>query len=177
VAAIPEWAGNKNYLLKSTSTITKVSYDKAGYVIYSTFDDSGVDKLKLTKKPVSIKVDGADIKSYVWDSTTNVLVINRSTGKNIEINLENTTQVNTNSTSKIWIYPNPTIGYLNVELDQSLSAGSELEVFDYRGRILIHKSLEEGVKHNLSLTHLPGGMYIIRIKNKNKNYYQKVVIQ
>ncbi len=177
VAAIPEWAGGGNYLLKSTSTVTKVSYDTAGYVIYSTFDNSGTDKLKLNQKPVLIKVDGTGIKSYVWDPADNVLVINRSTGKNIEIVLENATQVDTNYNSKIWVYPNPASGSLFVELDQSLSTGSDLEVLDNSGRILLHRSLEEGVKHEIDLKHLSKGMYIVRIMNKNRNYVQKVIMQ
>lgn len=41
IAAIPEWAGNRNYLLKSTSTIKEVSYIDTSAVVYSTFDESG----------------------------------------------------------------------------------------------------------------------------------------
>jgi hypothetical protein len=175
ISAIPEWAGSRNYLLKSTGTITKISYIDTTQVVYSTFDASGTDKLKLTKKPVSIKVNGLNIKSYTWDNASKVLVINRSTGKNVEVNLNDTFVES--SIPKILIYPNPTNGNFTVELDQRFSEGSKFEVCDFYGRIVFQKDLEVGIKHNFDLTLLQKGLYFIGIMNKNKNYFQKVLIQ
>jgi hypothetical protein len=175
ISAIPEWAGSRNYLLKSTGTITKISYIDTTQVVYSTFDASGTDKLKLTKKPVSIKVNGLNIKSYTWDNASKVLVINRSTGKNVEVNLDDTFVES--SIPKILIYPNPTNGNFTVELDQRFSEGSKFEVCDFYGRIVFQKDLEVGIKHNFDLTLLQKGLYFIGIMNKNKNYFQKVLIQ
>jgi len=181
IAAIPEWAASRNYVLKSTSTITKVSYTNKSRVTYSTFDDFGIDKLKLIKKPFSVRVDGANIKSYSWNSADNVLLIDRSTGKNVEITMIDIpgelTIPTLPSNSQIWIYPNPAYGYLILELDQSLSVGSKLEISDFCGRILLQKDLEEGIRHYLDLTHLRKGIYLLRIKNKPDNYLQKIVIQ
>lgn len=47
------------------------------------------DKLKLRKEQVSVKVNSLGIRTYVWDSTSIVLIINRLTGKNVVIYLEN----------------------------------------------------------------------------------------
>jgi hypothetical protein len=175
ISAIPEWAGSRNYLLKSTGTITKISYIDTTQVVYSTFDASGTDKLKLTKEPVSIKINGLNIKSYTWDNASKVLVINRSTGKNVEVNLNDTFVES--SIPKILIYPNPTNGNFTVELDQRFSEGSKFEVCDFYGRIVFQKDLEVGIKHNFDLTLLQKGLYFIGIMNKNKNYFQKVLIQ
>lgn len=175
ISAIPEWAGNRNYLLKSTSTITKISYIDTTQVVYSTFDESGADKLKLTKEPVSIKVNGLNIKSYTWDNASKVLIINRLNGKHVEVSLDDTFVES--SIPKILIYPNPTNGNFTVELDQRFSEGSKFEVCDFYGRIVFQKDLEVGIKHNFDLTLLQKGLYFIGIMNKNKNYFQKVLIK
>jgi hypothetical protein len=279
IAAIPEWAGSRNYVLKSTGTITKVSYIDTSRVVYSAFDESGTDKLKLTKEPVSVTVDGSDIKSYTWDNTSKVLIINRLNGKNVEVILNDTivgssipvlstaavygitsstaisggnvisdggaavtargvcwstsqnpvitdnktndgfgsgsfvshitgltegttyhtrsygtnsigtgygedisfislvTDICENTNPEILIYPNPTNGNFWVQLDQRFSEGSKFEVCDYYGRILFQKDLEVGIRHYFDLTLLQKGLYFIRIQNKNKSYFQKVVIQ
>lgn len=175
ISAIPEWAGSRNYLLKSTSTITKISYIDTTQVVYSTFDASGTDKLKLTKEPVSIKVNGLNIKSYTWDNASKVLIINRLNGKHVEVDLDDTFVES--SIPKILIYPNPTNGNFTVELDQRFSEGSKFEVCDFFGRIVFRKDLEVGIKHNFDLTLLQKGLYFIGIMNKNKSYFQKVLIQ
>jgi hypothetical protein len=175
ISAIPEWAGSRNYLLKSTSTITKISYIDTTQVVYSTFDASGTDKLKLTKEPVSIKVDGLNIISYTWDNASKVLIINRLNGKHVEVSLDDTFVES--SIPKILIYPNPTNGNFTVELDQRFSEGSKFEVCDFYGRIVFQKDLEVGIKHNFDLTLLQKGLYFIGIMNKNKNYFQKVLIK
>lgn len=85
--AAPEWAGKGNHLLKTTGTAIHVNYEGANHLSYSTFETSGVDKLKLTGKPVSVLVNGKAIPSYSWDDKFKVLVINRSSGSNVIIKL------------------------------------------------------------------------------------------
>jgi|WetSurSiteA1Bulk_404760.scaffolds.fasta_scaffold01273_3 hypothetical protein len=87
------------------------------------------------------------------------------------------TEISENTNPQILIYPNPTNGYLSVEIDQSFTVGSKFEVCDYCGRIEFQKNLEGGDKYDFDLTHLGKGMYFIRIQNKNKYYFQKIVIQ
>lgn len=175
ISAVPEWAGSRNYVLKSTSTITKVNYLDTARVAYSTFDESGTDKLKLIKEPVSIKVNGVTIKSFIWDNASKVLFINRSNGKNVEVSLYD--QFDGSTFPKVLIYPNPANGNFWMVLDQTLSEGNKFEVFDLNGRIVLRKDLETGLRHYFDLSHFPKGLYFIRIQNNNKSYFQKVVIQ
>ncbi|MDO9256857.1 MAG: hypothetical protein Q7U54_15160, partial [Bacteroidales bacterium] len=86
-AAIPEWAGNDNHLLRSSSTIKNVVYKGTNIVSYTTYDISGTEKLKLINAPDSVTVNGVPISSYSWDSKTKVLVINRSKGSNVVVTL------------------------------------------------------------------------------------------
>jgi hypothetical protein len=85
--AVPEWAGEGNHLLKSGSVVKQIKYEGPDRLSYSTFESSGVDKLKLINKPVSVMVNGKTILSYTWDDKTKVLIINRSKGSNVNVKL------------------------------------------------------------------------------------------
>jgi len=95
VAAIPEWAPeNENHLLKSTSTIQKISY-QANKISFTTFDKQSDVVLRLTSKPKSITVSGKELKlivqlngeGYTWKPLNKggVLKIKYSTGNEIVI--------------------------------------------------------------------------------------------
>ena len=85
LAAVPEWAGTSSRLLKSSSTVTKVSYAKVDTVCYATYDSTGTDKLKLASAPLSVSVNGNPVSTYTWDSASSVLVVNRTTGSNVVV--------------------------------------------------------------------------------------------
>lgn len=85
--AVPEWAGQGNHLLKTSGTVKHINYEGTNNLSYSTFERSGIDKLKLINKPVSVLVDGRSISSYTWDNKSKVLVINRSAGSNVSLKL------------------------------------------------------------------------------------------
>lgn len=97
LAAIPEWApGDENHLLKSTSVVQRISYQK-DKVSYKTYDASSTEKLRLASKPISVKVDGVRIEKvsdeqhegWRWNDLEmgGVLVIFHHNGHNIEIKL------------------------------------------------------------------------------------------
>ena len=88
ICRVSEWAGEGNRLLKSTSTIKCVNYQGSEQISYSTFEKSGVEKLKLIGKPASVLVDGKAMSSYTWDDNTKVLVINRSKGSNVMVKID-----------------------------------------------------------------------------------------
>jgi hypothetical protein len=85
--AVPEWAGEGNHLLKTSSTVKRVNYEGRRQLSYSTFETSGTDKIKLTGKPASVLVNGKAITTYKWDDKAKTLVINRLTGSNVDIKL------------------------------------------------------------------------------------------
>lgn len=86
-AAIPEWAGSGNHLLRSSSTIKNIEYKGTNLVSYKTFDDKGIDKLKLINEPIFVRVDGKPVSSYIWDNKTKVLLIKRSGGTNVTLTI------------------------------------------------------------------------------------------
>ncbi len=57
MSAVPEWAGEGNHLLRSTSVVREVTFD-AATLRYSPFDVLGDDVLRLARPPQSITVGG-----------------------------------------------------------------------------------------------------------------------
>jgi hypothetical protein len=61
MAAIPEWApADEDHLLRSTSVVQKISYNQ-DKIEYKTFDDEGVEVLRLRSKPAVVSVGGKSI--------------------------------------------------------------------------------------------------------------------
>ncbi|MBI3543365.1 MAG: hypothetical protein HY075_08855 [Deltaproteobacteria bacterium] len=58
MAAQPEWApGREPHLLRSTSIVRKIGYEK-GRVAYSTFDFAGVETLRMPQRPLRVRAGG-----------------------------------------------------------------------------------------------------------------------
>ena len=79
--------------------------------------------------------------------------------------------------NNIVIYPNPSTGLLRIESFEGLNDKATLEVYDYYGRLVLKKYLDNVINQEIYLSGPSGGIYILRIKNKDKYYYQKVVIR
>ena len=91
MASVPEWAPEgQTHLLRSTSLITRVSYQADG-VRYSALDASGSEVLKLNFKPTRILAasDGLmkEIQSTDWtlDPQRNVLKVSRRNANDVYI--------------------------------------------------------------------------------------------
>jgi len=73
MAAIPEWVPAGNHLLKSSSVVQKIKYEK-NKISFSTYDNQSEVVLRVTSKPKSVTVSGAKLKSltklnaegYLW---------------------------------------------------------------------------------------------------------------
>jgi hypothetical protein len=86
--AVPEWAGEGNHILSSSASVKKVSYEGSDRLFYTTFETSGAERIKLVSKPVSVVVNGKKITSYKWNDATKVIIVNRSAGSRVIIELK-----------------------------------------------------------------------------------------
>jgi hypothetical protein len=96
LAAIPEWApADENHLLRSTSVVQEIQYGLDA-ITYRTFDAAGRERLRLTTRPTSVKVDSralpqaktAGAAGWFWRALPQgggVLEINRSAGRQVAI--------------------------------------------------------------------------------------------
>jgi hypothetical protein len=62
IAAVPEWSpAGENHLLRSTSAVQKITYT-GNKISYQTYDKAAQEVLRLTAKPLAVKVDGILLK-------------------------------------------------------------------------------------------------------------------
>ena len=65
------------------------------------------------------------------------------------------------STITLMLYPNPADAYLNVFTNQA-QTGEVIMVYDLHGKLVINQSVE-GIVTTLSTSHLPTGMYLVKV--------------
>ena len=94
MASVPEWTPDgETHLLRSTSLITRVSYQPGG-VRYSAFDATGSKVLKLNFKPAHVlgSSNGSmrEMQSTEWsyDQQRNLLKISRKNSKEVYVTAE-----------------------------------------------------------------------------------------
>lgn len=108
-----------------------------------------------------------------------------TTGKNLLLNglatlgdcVTKTQQVSANNSFSL--YPNPTSGMLTIEVLASLNAQSELYVLDVNGRIIQSEQIEMLAGyfyHEVDLTALPSGVYMVSLKTEENVYTERIQI-
>jgi hypothetical protein len=77
----------------------------------------------------------------------------------------------------IKIYPNPAKDYLTVEFEKEFSEPVTYELEDIIGRVVCAETLEAGYvnTHQINITSLPGGTYILRIYNIRFTTKRKII--
>jgi hypothetical protein len=89
----------------------------------------------------------------------------------------NPTDINDFSFSgKIMIYPNPTTGQLKISVNQTIGSDYKIEVYNNLGKLMqpIMKN-KIGNKFRIDLTDYPAGIYLIKLYNKEKIYFSKII--
>jgi hypothetical protein len=71
------------------------------------------------------------------------------------------------------IFPNPTSGEFNFSGD--IENIKKIELYDYTGKMI--KSLEENNINQVDISHLPVGLYFVKIIDKSDNISTKKIIK
>lgn len=93
--AVPEWVSDgKDHLLGSSSVVQSVLYSDAR-IVYKTFDENAVEKLRMEAKPKSVTVNGKkiaeqknpDAEGWQWEKMAKggLLIIRHNSGAEIAI--------------------------------------------------------------------------------------------
>jgi hypothetical protein len=94
-------------------------------------------------------------------------------------NASNSTSVGTEniSTLRASLFPNP--ANENVQMNfEGFNGETQLHIFDVSGRLLVQKSINEGIHLvTINTQELPTGSYLIRLGSKNNRIYRKLVVQ
>ncbi|HEX5624746.1 MAG TPA: cadherin-like domain-containing protein, partial [Saprospiraceae bacterium] len=75
------------------------------------------------------------------------------------------------------IYPNPTEGLLQVASDKQWDRGAILRIRDLQGRELLRKTVGGLRADQLSIRHLPDGIYVLEIRSNQYYANRKVVLK
>jgi len=86
--------------------------------------------------------------------------------------------VDQNSLANFAVYPNPTQGNFTVQFNSDSSQPVQVDLYDLRGRSVYHSNFENTgfFSQNIQLTALQIGMYVLKVKDGNKQVMRKLVI-
>ncbi|MBX9784748.1 MAG: T9SS type A sorting domain-containing protein [Chitinophagaceae bacterium] len=103
---------------------------------------------------------------------------------NTIVTVETTTGVREvqNNEMKLVLGPNPSSGYSVLQISGKLTGKFELRIMDNSGRIISQQtitrnSIAETLQLPLNLQQLASGVYYIQLQQKEKSWWQKVVVQ
>lgn len=84
--------------------------------------------------------------------------------------------INFNRIEGVKVYPNPANDLLKIELSSSLN-GANLTLTDISGRVLHQQTIGNGLVHELTLTGLAKGVYLMQITNQHEMFTRKVIVR
>ncbi len=85
-----------------------------------------------------------------------------------------------NTTSKLYVYPNPTSGIVNIQWMELTAKHADVIITDVVGREVFKSALTIKTltgEQQINVKGLEGGIYIISVKGTNLNYSSKLVIE
>lgn len=80
------------------------------------------------------------------------------------------------SSNKLWVYPNPTEGNLNINLDHNAENAS-VNLYDITGEIIYEGILHNAYRTNIDLSDLAAGVYFLEIKEGEFKSVEKIIKQ
>jgi hypothetical protein len=143
-----------------------------------TFDDIAPGEIQLSKggnysmavskdcpvgKTIPIAVEIFSNEYLFWNDTFSITIESPD-------NIENLTDY------ELRIYPNPATGELTIEFENKQTTGTAIELLDISGKVLYTAMINPGeTRHQINLTSLEEGLYLIRISNTDYTVTKKVI--
>ena len=81
-----------------------------------------------------------------------------------------------NATSELTVYPNPSLGTLIFETNNSWDEGSTLVITDLEGKVLISENINIGSRYVFD-SQLETGVYILRLTNSSQSFVRQIIIE
>lgn len=74
------------------------------------------------------------------------------------------------------IYPNPANLSSRLEFYNSSAGNTRIEIYDFSGRLLIHKSIQlDAGSHSFSISSLKAGIYLVKVNTQDHTYSQRLI--
>jgi plastocyanin len=109
-------------------------------------------------------------------SATITVTVTGLTPQQVTVNQDGTTGVGEISSNTLLIYPNPTIGILNVVQGTATSKIEDLTVMDLAGKTIFSNSITAGQQFSIDLSAYPGGYYFVRLTSDTGVLTRKVIL-
>lgn len=99
---------------------------------------------------------------------------NYTTSKKINTDIVVETIEDNNSGFTLNYYPNPVKNILTIELDDEMTKGAVIQLFDLSGKVIINK-IVNGQTQNLNLENLPSGIYIFTLTTAGNKIIRRII--
>lgn len=172
---------NYNVVVSGTCSPNATSANATLTVNPTPIVSLGPDNI-IQPSPTATLNAGGGFSSYLWNTTdtTQTIIVNTngifivtvtdgfgcSNSDTIQVNFTNSIINNDGSISIINLYPNPTTGPVNLNIENLVTEDLVITVIDMTGAILIYKyigSVSGNLVQSLDFSELTNGMYIIRM--------------
>ena len=85
---------------------------------------------------------------------------------------------NDESMTSFYLYPNPSKGVFQIQVDRYFNEGLNIKVMNISGQNILNKTIDFNKSNQIDLTEYGNGLYLIQFIYKNGfNFSQKVIIQ
>lgn len=82
------------------------------------------------------------------------------------------------NTFTIGIYPNPFEDNIHLSVQGNLTGDCHFQIFDILGRLVRDFTIvEDAINQPIDLSDLESATYLVKVSNKNKNYFTKLIRQ
>jgi subtilisin-like proprotein convertase family protein len=107
-------------------------------------------------------------------------VLNNTSGwypnTTVNIIIEENLSVSENTLNLVKIYPNPTKGFVSIQLPLMLNSESKINLIDIQGRTILSKENNQQTTQ-IDLSHLTDGIYFIAISYQNQKVVKKIILK
>jgi len=96
--------------------------------------------------------------------------------KYIDIQLSLATAISDFTNSNVKIYPNPSEGIFNVEINTDDNSEYKVVVYDILGSVIYQRNVYSNSKHQIDISKYAKGMYFLSVEKENKQTISKQLI-
>ena len=76
------------------------------------------------------------------------------------------------------LYPNPTSGVFYLDFTEEVASSDlNIEVYSAQGKLILKKALPGQKNHSINISHVPAGIYLIRVIKDNNPGFGKIIKQ
>jgi len=112
-------------------------------------------------------------KEGIEVSTNNPYSFTVTEDMELVANFENNVDIKNTEVAAVKIYPNPTAGELKIESGELKI--ENVKIIDIHGRNLSHHQSIPSSSHKMNISHLPAGIYFVKISTTTGEIFRKVV--